>query len=605
MPFTPIEVQPGVVKSESPYAARGRWIDMDHVRFVSGKPEKIGGTQRFILDDFDGIARAAKAWASYLGAQCLVFGTACGLYLYRESTLSLITPYRTDATDLSLGTDPFAVTIGQTSVTVTSAAHGITSVGTLVTFSGATAGGGITIDGDYLVTEIVNGNSFKITHSAAATSTDATTGGASVLASYELNCGNVSPAYLLGWGVGNWGEGYWGVDASGAAGVLSEPANWSFGVYGEDLVVNPSGGTIFMYDTSMGIVRPEPIADAPDQIRFTFVTPERYIMALGCTTLGGGYDTMTVRWPDIEDSTDWTPSDINTANQRKLQGGTRLMAGTALSDGVSVVWSDSHIFLFQFTGSSLVYASRQVGDKCGLIAPHAFATAAGTAFWMSDTSFHMYSGYTQQIPNVDDIQDFVFRDISLANKIKSFSFYNPVYDEVWFVYPSRAATEPDRYVMVNLDGYVWSHGTWDRSAAALYTIAETRPILFGTNGVVYVHDVEESPDDDTAALPAHIELAPTDVSGGNVSVDIFGFVPDTQRQTGDMVVYLYGKDHPRGAVMSEDTLTVTPTDALVDARVAGRQFGMRLSCEDIGCDFRLGIWGLEITGAGKKRGSVP
>ena len=312
---------------------------------------------------------------------------------------------------------------------------------------------------------------------------------------------------------------------------------------------------------------------------------------------------MTVRWPDIEDVTDWVPSDINTSNERKLQGGTRLMAGTALSDGVSVVWSDSHIFLFQFTGSSLVYASRQVGDKCGLIAPHAFATASGTAFWMSDTSFHMYSGYTQQIPNVDDIQDFVFRDINRANAVKAFAFYNPVYDEVWFVYPSRDATEPDRYVMVQLEAYVWSHGTWDRSAAALYTVAETRPILFGTNGIVYVHDVEESPDDDTAALPAHIELAPTDISGGNVSVDIFGFVPDTQRQTGNMVVYLYGKDHPRGAVMSEDTLTVTPTDALVDARVAGRQFGMVLSCEDVGCDFRLGIWGLEVTGAGRKRGS--
>ena len=145
MPFTPIEVLPGVVKSESDYAARGRWIDMDHVRFVSGKPEKIGGTQRFITDTFDGIARGATAWASYLGTQCLVFGTACSLYIYREGALSLITPYRPDATGLALATDPFAVTIGSADVTVTSAAHGITSVGTLVTFSGATAGGGITI----------------------------------------------------------------------------------------------------------------------------------------------------------------------------------------------------------------------------------------------------------------------------------------------------------------------------------------------------------------------------------------------------------------------------------------------------------------------------
>ena len=313
---------------------------------------------------------------------------------------------------------------------------------------------------------------------------------------------------------------------------------------------------------------------------------------------------MTVRWPDIEDPTDWTPSDTNTSNQRKLQGGTRLMAGTALADGVSLVWSDAAAFLFQFTGSSFVYDSRKVGDVCGLIAPHAFAVRSGTAFWMSDAKLLMYDGYVRDIPNSADIIDHVFDDINVAHAFKSFAFYVPKYDEVWFVYPSRNSTEPNRYVMVALgENFAWSIGTWDRSAHAAFNVGENRPILFG-NGHVYIHDVEDNPDDDNAALPSHLELAPTDVDGGNTSVDIWGFVPDTERQTGDMSVYLYGKDHPRDDEPMSDTVTCTPKTILADTRgVAGRQFGMIIATQDAGCDWRFGIWGIEISGGAKKRGT--
>lgn len=602
--FAPLEVPPGIVKSDSDYAARGRWIDCDHVRFVKGKPEKVGGVQKFIQDQFDGIARGALAWTTYTGISCLMWGTACKLYIYREGTLSAVTPYRADAIGDAMVADPFAVVDTETLVTVTHAGHGA-EAGTIVTFDGATAGGGITIDGDYEIVEVIDVNTYTIEHSSPATATDATTGGASVTASYELNCGNVDPTYLLGWGVGGWGVGYWGTDASLASAIVSEPTTWSFAVYGEDAIVNPAGGAIYHYDASSGANRPGLLANAPTQVRFTFVTPERYIFALGCTTLAGGYDPMTVRWPDIEDPTDWTPAETNRANERKLQGGTRLMGGTALTDGLSLVWSDAAVFTFQFTGSNLVYDSRKAGENCGLLAPHAHAERAGGSFWMGDSKFWMFDGYVREIPNADDILDHVFKNISKTHGFKAFAFYVPKFDEVWFVYPSALATEPDRYAMVALsERYAWAIGTWDRSAAASFTVGENRPILFGTDGYVYVHDVEDNPDDDGAALPSHLELAPTDIRGGNTLVDIWGLVPDTQRQTGQMSVYLYGKDHPRDDEFMSDTVTIEPTTKLADVRgVAGRQVGMIWSTSATGCDWRLGSWGIDIEStAGEARG---
>lgn len=606
MPFIEITVPPGVLKSESDYAAAGRWIDMDHVRFSRGKPEKIGGVIKLdsAIEAFDGIARAAEAWASYTGVQCLAFGTACNLYIYRGAELLNITPFRPDATGITLAVDPFSVTDTSAIVTVTDVNHGIEAAGTVVVFSGATAGGGITINGSYTVTSIVDEDHYTITHSAAATSTDATTGGAAVLASYEINCGNVSPEYTedFGWGVGGWGEGYWGVLTSFGSLTLSEAMTWALDVYGEDLLVNPLNSGLYLYDTSIG-GRPGIIANAPTQVRSAFVTEERYIFALGCTTGAGTFDPMTVRWPDILDITIWTPADTNRANERKLQGGTRLMAGARLSKGTSVIWSDSDCFEFQFTGGSTVYSSRSVGTRCGLVGQQAHIEVDGVAYWMSFTSFHMYHGVVQEIPKVDEIKDYVFHDISELNMSKSFAFYNPIHNEIWFVYPSAAATEPDRYVAVSLKGEGWIHGTWDRSAGANYTVGEKRPVLFGTNGYIYLHDVQGNTNNDGDVLEAFIELAPTDVDGGNTLVDIWGVIPDCQRQTGDLEVYFYGLDHPRDGPINEDTITVSPTDAIGDIRSGGRQFGMRITSNTDGGDFRLGRWGIEAASAGKKRGS--
>ena len=180
-------------------------------------------------------ARAAKAWGSYTGVQCLAFGTASHFFIYRENNLTDITPFRGNATAIAL-TDPFTTASGDTIVSVTDTNHGITDAGVDVSFDGASAVGGITIDGEYEVVEVINATTFTIEHTSAATST--ATGGGSVSASYTLNPGNVDTAYLVGWGVGLWGEGVWGEDVSLAAALISDPTNWAIDVYGEDLIIN-------------------------------------------------------------------------------------------------------------------------------------------------------------------------------------------------------------------------------------------------------------------------------------------------------------------------------------------------------------------------------
>lgn len=84
----------------------------------------------------------------------------------------------------SLGTDPFSVASGDETVTVTHTSHGL-EVGDVVKFEGATAGGGITVDGAYVVATVTDANTYTIEHSDSATSDDSTTGGSAVTYTYE------------------------------------------------------------------------------------------------------------------------------------------------------------------------------------------------------------------------------------------------------------------------------------------------------------------------------------------------------------------------------------------------------------------------------------
>lgn len=594
-----IRIPAGVLKTEAEFAATGRWIDMDKVRFVRGLPEKLGGVQLLVqsLGAFTGIARGAVAWNTYTNYQSGLFGTEYFLYSLLQGDLTEITPYRVSGRSLS--TDPFDMTDGSAIVTVNDTAHGITTAGICVNFSGASAAGGITIDGDYYVTEIVDANSYTITHSSAATST-ASGGGASVTAAYCLNAESADPSYLLGFGLGGFGEGYWGTDVSISEALLSEPSSWSFSVYGEDAICCRLGGTLYVYDSSAGVGRVAAITNAPAQVRSVVVTPERYIMALGCTKVGGGFDAMTVRWPDVDDYTDWTPATTNTSNERKLQGGTRLMAAVALTGGTTLVWSDTSIFTFLFTGSKSIYRSKREASACGLIGPHAHASSGTSAFWMSQGNFWMFAGAVQPIPNVEDIRDWVFRRLNTTYQFKCFAHYVERHNEVWFYYPSTGNTEPDSYVAVKLDDYSWIHGTFARSASMQFSAGERRPIFFGTDKYIWAHDSIGSPNDDGEAMRAYIEMAPFEIAKGKYSMDIFGFVPNWQRHTGDVELYLYGLDWPEDTDFNTDTVTISEGDKIVDTRASGRQCGFKLTSDAVDGDFRLGTPKLLVQRAGAR-----
>ena len=590
MPLVKIPLLPGVFKDDTPLSAEGRWVDADKVRFVMGMPQTIGGYESVTTDTIAGICRGIHTWADAGGVRQIGLGTHSHLYAYQGGTLADITPNGSAGT---LGADPFAVTAGSATVTVTHTVHG-RARGDRVFFAGAAEGGGITVAGEYAVASVVDADSYTITHSSAATSTDGTTGGASVAYQYRIPNGLVDGLGGAGYGTGGYGGGTYGAASTGDV----FPRTWSLDNWGEHLVACHRGGPIFEWRLSTA-ARAERIAEAPARCAAIFVTPERQLVAVGCTNLDGVFDPMCVRASDIEDNTAWTPSAATAAVQRVLAGGSRLVRGLA-ARGINLIWSDTHLFAMRYVGDPpLVFSFATLGDNCGLIGPNAATLAAGGAFWLAPNGqfFTWQGGAPQAIPCT--LRRDVVDNIAAAQGDKVFAASITAFGEVWWFYPdARDGAEVSRYVAHNyLEGH-WTCGTFDRTA---FTDARAfeHPIGVSSKGTLYFHERGFSADG--GAFSWRLDGAPMDIGDGDRLAHVGALVPDTEDQQGAFAITLSGRLYPPGAARTAGPFTVHPGTTKIDTRVTARQIALGLSGSVAPCFMRLGALRADVRETGQRR----
>jgi hypothetical protein len=197
MPLQKLQLRPGLNREGTTLANEGGWFECDKIRFRSGYPQKLGGWKPISSNTYLGVARTLWNWVTLRGYNLLGVGTNVKYYIESGGVYNDITPVRATATL----TNPFTTTNGSTIVTVTDADHGAVD-GDYVTFSGASAVAGLTLNGEFRIT-YVSTNTYTIIAPAAANA-DAT-GGGTVTATYQINVGQAVFGYATGWGAGLWG----------------------------------------------------------------------------------------------------------------------------------------------------------------------------------------------------------------------------------------------------------------------------------------------------------------------------------------------------------------------------------------------------------------
>jgi hypothetical protein len=246
VPLQKILFKPGVNRENTRYTTEGGWYDCDKIRFRQGTPEKVGGWQRISSSTFIGVCRSLWAWVT-LGFQNLVgVGTDQKFYIENGGVYYDITPIRAETTL----TNPFTTNTatnsgGYTTVTVTDAALGYRN-GAYVTFYGATAVGGVTVNGEYQIA-YTSGTTYTI--QVLGTASSNATGGGTVYAVYQVNTGPATAQPLTGWGAGAWGAGPWGIGSTS-----TDPLRiWNQNNFGEDLIYGPRGGPLYYWNAGVGL----------------------------------------------------------------------------------------------------------------------------------------------------------------------------------------------------------------------------------------------------------------------------------------------------------------------------------------------------------------
>jgi hypothetical protein len=483
-------------------------------------------------------------------------------------------------------TNPFTTAIGSTSVQVTQSNHD-QLVGNFVDFSNATSVGGLVLNGEFQITTVIDANNYTFNAPLAAFST--AVGGGSVSVIYLIVVQQESNAAGIGFGGGNFGVGTYGVGLISTS-VLTN--GWTLSAYGQQMLAAPIGGTIYVYDPSFG-GRAYPLLNAPLSMNAMFVTPERFVVALGIDGI-----PLRLAWADQNDYTNWTTTATNTAESgRNLIGGSYFTGGIGVRNGVSLIFTDRCVFEMQYVGTALVYNTLLIGDNCGLIDPTAVCCEGGIVYWMSDQDFWAWNGGVAALPS-DDIRAFVFSNINRQSMSRCTASLNRTKRQVRFWYPSPNSSENDTGIIFQYDQSCFSTMGFGRTASCDAEIFST-PISTDVDGNIFYD--ETGTDANGVALPYKIQLGMTDISNGDRNADIFSFTPDFDRLSGTSNLTILTKYYPQDIEVQDGPYVLSATSQKQDLRSNGKIFGFMLSANALGANFRIGVPRLEVAPAGARR----
>jgi hypothetical protein len=639
MPLKKLQLKSGVNREGTRYSTEGGWFSCDKIRFRSGQPEKIGGWQQVINNQFLGVCRSLWSWAALSGVRYVGLGTNLKYYiaLAGGGLYNDVTPIRASVT---INNNPFALTASPT-VTVTDTAHGCIT-GDFVTFSGAVDIGGVgtnvtaaVLNQEYQVT-VIDANTYTITLSVTPNATaiaGSPGGGAAVVAAYQINVGDEIQTVLTGWGGGGWGLGGWGVGATSTTSIRI----WNHDNFGEDLIFGPIDGPMYYWDQTAGLttrgVALTSLSGASDvptvQHLLSISDTSRFVLAFGCNDYGSAtQDTMLIRWSDQESAVNWTPAATNQAGSVRLSHGSRIEAVAQVRQEF-LVWTDTALYSLQYLGPPVVWGTQLLSDNTSIVSDRAWATAAGVTYWMGNGKFYRYDGRVETL--VCDLRQYVFSDFNVNQSQQVFASTNEQFNEIWWFYCSANSTVVDRYLIYNYIEKSWYYGNLGRTAWIDTSVSSDVPMATDYNRRLLNHETGVDDNATTTTLPiaAFITSSEFDIDDGHNLGFVWRVIPDVNF-TGSTAVsptmnltllplQNSGSGYTRGVVpvasvtsdmsvagensypvVRSATVPVDQYTGQVNIRVRGRQMSIKAESSQIGVQWQLGSPRIDIRPDGRK-----
>jgi len=400
---------------------------------------------------------------------------------------------------------------------------------------------------------------------------------------------------------------------------------WTHDNYGENLIINPRGGSIYRWVENNGLgTRALDLATATGAnlvptAALQVITSEtdRHLIVLGADPISGGsrtgtLDPMLVAFSDSENELEFEPLATNSAGSVRLSSGSLIVGGLKSQQEV-LIWTDTALYSMAFIGPPLTFAINLINEGAGLIGPKAAVASSAGVFFASKAGFYLYSGTVTKLPC--SVQEYVFEDIDLSQAFKCHMGLNSEFGEMWFFYPSLTdgTEEISRYVIFNYEENTWSIGSLIRYSW-IDSGVEDNPIASGIEAGSYVNYLQESgyDDNESAMDGVFIESADIAIGDGDQFAFVKKIIPDlaffTQTGVGTtpaMNLVLKRRDYNNETLTTDSTTQVTQSSKFSNVRSRARQIVLRFESDDdatqqLGYKWRLGSTRIDIQPSGRR-----
>lgn len=615
MALTKLQFSPGVNKEGTDYTADQGWFDSDKIRFRQGRPEKIGGWEKFTTNFFLGVSRSLHRWASLSFTKYIGVGTHLKFYIAEGNSFNDVTPIRLTT---SAGDPRFAATNGSSIITVTEAGHGAV-VNDFISFTSAATLGGtivasvlnqehqiVSVSSSSVYTFIAKDTSGNI---VTANGSDSGNGGSSTVGKYQINTGLNAYVSSTGFGASAWGSG--GFGSASDISSANQLRLYSQDNFGEDLVLNVRGGGIYYHDTSGGLAtRAVDISEilgqsnAPTIALQVMVSDiDQHVIAFGVNPLGSSaIDPLFIRFSDQQNAIDWTPTATNTAGGVRINSGSIIIGAIQAREEI-LIFTDVSLHSMRFVGPPFVFNFSTISTDTSMISPNAAVNARGSVFFMDEGGFFVYNGSVQPLPC--SVKDYVFSNLNIGQAFKVFAAENSAHSEVTWFYPiGTGNTEITNYVTYNYEENLWSIGTLTRGAwfdSGLGNFPLASSVITDTDQN-YLYEHEKGFDDDGLPLTAYVESGDLEIGDGNAFMFMTGIIPDFSFKGTDPSVdmTIKGRDYPLQDTSTLATTTITANTTESHIRARSRHPVIRVESNGEGYGWRLGTLRIDVRQDGRR-----
>ena len=494
-------------------------------------------------------------------------------------------------------------------------------------------------------TLLIDSETITYTGTTGTTFTGCTRGvngvGSGAAVSHADNAAVVQSTSFIGWG------------QPATVGIGVQLRLWSHSPFGEDLIFNPRGTSLFYWAnaasastfnraqllgpsativTKSGSVTTD--ADCPTVANFVMVSDaSRFVIAYGCNDYGSVIqDPLLVRWSDQESFATWTPAITNQAGSTRLSHGSQIVTAMQTRQEILVL-TDTTIYSMQYLGPPFVWGFQIMGDNISIAGPNAVATANNITYWMGTDKFYMYAGRVQTLPCT--LREYVYNDINLEQSYQFCSGTNEGYSEIWWHYCSSNSTVINRYIIYNYLENSWYYGDWDNyqgvsqgrtawldSSLRAFPMAITYGVTGGsTNAQLLYHEdgADDGTENPSVPIAAEVTSSDFDIGDGHNFGFVWRLIPDltfdgsfVNNPTAMFTVLpransgsAYGSSNNPNVISTQNyqntrSYAIQQFTQQVYVRIRGRQMAFKISSNTLGVQWQLGVPRIDIRPDGRR-----